>query len=564
MSINRTTANFNLRVPNYDEPQWHVPIDDNWDILDATLGLFVRVSNIRGPWKNATAYVVGDRVVDTVTGLLYETQTAHTSASTGTFAEARAAGPTLWSRIDQFDTDPSAPSFTIEESDDQVPAVNGSIVNALDSDLFGPTNAGWIGKGLYTRRTNETQAQYEARIADPDNVAEATVYRYIGPEGFRVCQQRTTGFTLTQSNAGHLIIINAAAPQNVTFPVGVLRDDQKSHVSDIYPHIWGDLYINPASQNVTIVPGSGVTVVWSNGQASNVMPKGILVRWVYLYLANGSVSLYMNVGKALNAAELPFSGLDVSISSTNTSDAIKELKVALDSLVLGGLANVVGLPITVGDGATISDATHGILYPNSDDLEIKTVVLLNATSGANPMTVTISDDLTLPVQFVAADTQTGVITFQRQTTGTINGNTSETMTGARKRADLTVVAAGKFNLYGDLNKNRALSGNLSVNGNFITGNLREVITRGAASTQPTSADSGAWIVTDGAITIPNVVGFSCMLEFGGDHDVTHNSLTWDTGASAGDIVSVQVKSGNAIRISPIVAAANVITETDFA
>ena len=101
-------------------------------------------------------------------------------------------------------------------------------------------------------------------------------------------------------------------------------------------------------------------------------------------------------------------------------------------------------------------------------------------------------------------------------------------------------------------------------GRAVSGNLAAVVTRGAGSSQPTAADSGKWIVTDGAITIPDTEGFNCTLEFGGDHDVTHNSITWDTGAAAGDLCSVMVKSSSAIRITPLIAAADVITESDFA
>jgi len=97
----------------------------------------------------------------------------------------------------------------------------------------------------------------------------------------------------------------------------------------------------------------------------------------------------------------------------------------------------------------------------------------------------------------------------------------------------------------------------------ITGYGSPGVTRGAGSVQPTMADSGKWITSDGAITIPTTTGFHCTLEFGGDHDVTFNGQTWNTGSGAGDIVSVYVKSATTIRITPIILAVNVITEGDF-
>lgn len=99
----RNTPNYNLRIINYDVPQWHVPSNENIDIIDAVMGLFARVANIRGIWANATAYSANDRVVDIVTGFFYETSSTHTSSSTGTFAETRAASPSLWTQVEAFD-----------------------------------------------------------------------------------------------------------------------------------------------------------------------------------------------------------------------------------------------------------------------------------------------------------------------------------------------------------------------------------------------------------------------------------------------------------------------------
>lgn len=48
-------------------------------------------------WSTSTAYVVGDRVLDTVTGDVYHCDVAHTSAVSGTFAEYRAANLDIWS-----------------------------------------------------------------------------------------------------------------------------------------------------------------------------------------------------------------------------------------------------------------------------------------------------------------------------------------------------------------------------------------------------------------------------------------------------------------------------------
>lgn len=99
MSIDRITSNVSLRIPNYDEPQWHVPVDENWAIIDAMFGTLTRISGLVGTWQNATDYVQGQRVIETETGLLFEAAVTHTSASTGLFSADRAANPTYWTEV---------------------------------------------------------------------------------------------------------------------------------------------------------------------------------------------------------------------------------------------------------------------------------------------------------------------------------------------------------------------------------------------------------------------------------------------------------------------------------
>lgn len=537
MSINRTTANFNLRVPNYDEPQWHVPVDDNWDILDATLGLFVRVSNIRGPWKNATAYIVGDRVVDTVTGLLYETATAHTSASTGTFAEARAASPSLWTRIDQFDTDPSAPSFTIEESDDLVPSVNGSFVNAIDSTIFGPSHAGWVGKGLYTRRTNETQAEYDARVADPE-IAEGAVYRYNGPEGFRNTETRTTGFTLTPSYAGRFVKINAATPQNVTFNVGVLRDDQKSHVSGISVHTWGDIFVDAASENVTLVAGSGVTLVWSNTQSTNVIPKGRVVRWVYEYTAEDTVTVYLNVGISIEALE---ASLDSAVTSLEAQiAAIDGIELALSSSII--------TPTPVSNEISLSDLAIDV---DEQTINERGVRLLNST----PSTALIAllpkagtPWLTKYTLIVTPD-QTGGVSLRVEDAvadgGRINGSSSDIPIALPPTGTVRIFSVICYeNVGGSAAKYMTVGLPTST---LDAGILSPAIT--ASGTLTATDHAGRFIKTSGNVTIPVVDGFSVTIIAGGSHDV-------DAGGTAVSLTSGQsttvVSDGTTVWYTPVI------------
>ena len=52
-----------------------------------------------GSWLTSTAYVIGDLANDTVSGVTFRCAVAHTSASSGTFAAARAANTTYWKQL---------------------------------------------------------------------------------------------------------------------------------------------------------------------------------------------------------------------------------------------------------------------------------------------------------------------------------------------------------------------------------------------------------------------------------------------------------------------------------
>ena len=95
---------------------------------------------------------------------------------------------------------------------------------------------------------------------------------------------------------------------------------------------------------------------------------------------------------------------------------------------------------------------------------------------------------------------------------------------------------------------------------ILAGPRRNVLTKGAGSSQPAVADSGAYITTDGAITIPTTAGWHCLLELGGDHDITFNATTCDVSAESwgtGDILGVAVKSGTVCKVWRAVAAADI-------
>jgi len=94
-NIRGYTPNYNFKLINFDTPRWHTLEYANWSQLDSML-LAVGTPPIRGEWLNNTAYLIGDRVFDAQSSQLYRCLVGHTSTTTGTFAEDRAAHPSYW------------------------------------------------------------------------------------------------------------------------------------------------------------------------------------------------------------------------------------------------------------------------------------------------------------------------------------------------------------------------------------------------------------------------------------------------------------------------------------
>jgi hypothetical protein len=137
----------------------------------------------------------------------------------------------------------------------------------------------------------------------------------------------------------------------------------------------------------------------------------------------------------------------------------------------------------------------------------------------------------------------------------------------------------------DLNE-QTIAGNATLSGDLTLGGTVDIrddvtldasasgaglinATRSDAGTAIAVADSGKYIISDGALTIPNTaIGngwFNCLLEVGANtHDIDFNSITLDisaAGFAAGDVYMVVVKSGTTIKIQ---GPAGVFDQTDFA
>lgn len=88
LKLTKLPANFHV---------WAQIMNDNLTMIDAAVSGFIVFQNLRGPWTNSTVYALGDTVVDPDTAVIWQAQTAHTSASIPTtFLEDRNARPTYW------------------------------------------------------------------------------------------------------------------------------------------------------------------------------------------------------------------------------------------------------------------------------------------------------------------------------------------------------------------------------------------------------------------------------------------------------------------------------------
>jgi len=89
-----------LNVPEFDQDPWDTDVNDNWYVLDATVGRFITVPNLTGIWKNSTDYAVGQTAIEQSTSITWQCMVAHTSpAEPTTFSDDRAANPGRWNEI---------------------------------------------------------------------------------------------------------------------------------------------------------------------------------------------------------------------------------------------------------------------------------------------------------------------------------------------------------------------------------------------------------------------------------------------------------------------------------
>lgn len=93
------TSNYALSMLAFGAHNWHTEHNRNIQVIDSLLFAATGLSGVLGEWVNTTSYVVGNRVTDPDSGEVFQCETSHISAATGTFSDDRTANAAYWSNI---------------------------------------------------------------------------------------------------------------------------------------------------------------------------------------------------------------------------------------------------------------------------------------------------------------------------------------------------------------------------------------------------------------------------------------------------------------------------------
>lgn len=91
------TPNARLSLITPTRSNWSDAANNNTVLLDAIIGSYFTINNLKGIWTNSTVYAVDDAVVDSVSGVVYKCLVANTSPATPTtFTQDRTDNPSYW------------------------------------------------------------------------------------------------------------------------------------------------------------------------------------------------------------------------------------------------------------------------------------------------------------------------------------------------------------------------------------------------------------------------------------------------------------------------------------
>ena len=217
-----------------------------------------------------------------------------------------------------------------------------------------------------------------------------------------------------------------------------------------------------------------------------------------------------NLGNLANLDSVSAVGSDILIAGTQgdnrpvVSDGAGGLKFITPTTQSMASAS----RLIVNQGTTITDASHG--YTGSATARI--CVFRHSTDPTQPVAITLAEGLTQDFIFVAADDQTGLVTFTRSASDTINGATSFSLGGRRAMALFqgSLFGTGLHNVEGQTTEVQTLVSTLEANDQEIKSPLLVDV---AEKVQDLGDVSGAIVVDyrEGAYVALRLIGAATSL-----------------------------------------------------
>lgn len=90
------TPHYAFVQPDFDSNPWHGSLNNTIALIDAAIFAATQLAGFTGEWTNSISVVNGERYVDVDTSVVYTCLVDHTTASTGSFADERAAHTAYW------------------------------------------------------------------------------------------------------------------------------------------------------------------------------------------------------------------------------------------------------------------------------------------------------------------------------------------------------------------------------------------------------------------------------------------------------------------------------------
>ena len=218
------TPNLKLNVPDFDQVPWDVDVDQNWLILDATVGQFFGVANFAGVWLNNEEYLVGQTVVDGIDSSMWMCLITHVTGTFPiTFADERAAFPTRWIQTGASAADSARVASDMAAAAAQ--SASGAALHAQNAAISASAAAASAATaaaqvGLALPLTGGVMTGPITLAADPASAMQAATRQYVDSRIGGVGYLPMSGGTLT----GYLILNND--------PIDILGAATKKYVDN--------------------------------------------------------------------------------------------------------------------------------------------------------------------------------------------------------------------------------------------------------------------------------------------------------------------------------------------